>query len=1028
MRIFVITFAVALFATIPAWAEDEPGDVRLPLDQYNDLVDKAAAPQTAPVAAPADFALGRADVSLQVTPGGGGARTSASVTVQLRAEVFTDEWVLVPLLSAGTAVSSATVSGSPVQLISSPDGVGWSVHKAGVYDVQLVYSVDAMASAQGESLGLPVPRAAVTNLTAVLPGSGLDVAVIPSAGATTSGDASFTTVNATIPSTSAVHLSWRQPIEQGHAVSRATYSGRLAGDAVIWSAELDVELFGDAGVELQLLPRTMTLSDVKVDGRDATITAGAERFAAVVRGAGAHQVTLGFETPVSREEGPPRVTLSVPEIPVSRFELTLPGRKEVSVQPASSVTHTHPGKGTVAAVNVPLSDQVILSWSEAVPEEVRAELRTNADVYHAVHAEEGVLYVHAMMVYEVTRGETNQLEIQMPPDAVVNDIRSSGGAVAEWSPRPGAPGKPYPVSVFLNRQVNDQVAFDVLYERKLGTGERATDPVQVPLVSASDVNRQRGMVALLASKEFTLKPSEDEAATRVGENQLPAFVREAVDMTIAHTFKYVEQPPALKVQPAVPERREGKFDAQVDTLVSLGDVTLKGAASVAVDVKSGGIMELELALPAGINLLGLSAPSLRAYTTEEAADGAQVVDVQFTQEMDGQFRLEVVYEQILEEGATEVIVPLVAVAGAEVEQGRIGVEALSAVEVQPSSMEHLSTLDTAELPQQLILRTTNPILLSYKYVQANPPARLGLSIARHQEIDVQRATIDQADYRTLVTRDGLAVTTATFTVRNSSQQFLKVSLPKGSEVWSAFVDGRSEKPALVDAEEGGDEQQILVKIINSAKGFPVELIYATDVARIGAVGKVRGTLPRPDMVVTRTHWDVYLPADVAFGAPRTNMEVSALGEPVTAEEMAPAAVASSGDTLRIEVPTSGVRYSFDKLYANRSDEEASFALPYTSVGGVRLARLMGLGGTAVIWLGALLGVHRRLPRRLAAMLAGLGAVLVGVSVISLGGGLTLPLVVSAVIALGLAARPAVTHLRGWKGDASASDPVTTPPA
>jgi hypothetical protein len=789
---------------------------------------------------------------------------------------------------------------------------------------------------------------------------------------------------------------------------------------------LDVELFGDLSVELQLLPRTMTLSDVEVDGRDATIVAGAERFAAVVRGAGAHEVTLGFETPVTREEGPPRVTLAVPEIPVSRFELSLPGKKEVSVQPGASVTHTHPGSNTVAAANVPLTSQVVLSWSEAVPEEVRAELRTNADVYHAVHAEEGVLYVHAMVAYEVTRGETNHLEIQMPADAVVNDIRSAGSGVAEWSPRPGQKGRPYPVSVFLDRQVNDQVTFEVLYECKLGTGEQATEEVEVPLISAVGVNRQRGMVALLASKEFTLKPAEDGTLTRVGENQLPAFVREAVDMTIAHTFKYVEAPPALRVQPAVPERREGKFDVQVDTLVSLGDVTLKGSASVAVDVKSGGISELELGLPAGINLLGLSAPSLRAYTTEDGEAGRQVVDVQFTQEMDGQFRLEVVYEQILDEGATEVIVPLLAVAGAEVEQGRIGVEALSAVEVQPSSMEHLSTLDTGELPQQLILRTTNPILLSYKYVQANPPARLGLSIARHQEIDVQRATIDQADYRTLVTRDGLAVTTATYTVRNSSQQFLKVTLPRDSEVWSAFVDGRPEKPALVSEGKVEDERQILVKIINSARGFPVELIYATDIASIGAVGRVRSSLPRPDMVVTRTHWDVFLPADVAFGTPRTNLEVVGVAEAVTAEEMAPATATQSGEALRIQVPTSGVRYSFDKLYANRSDEEASFVLPYTSVGGVRMARMMGLAGTVALWVGLLLGLHRRLSRNLAAFVAGAGVVLVAVSVLSLGGGWTLPLVVSVVVVVGVAARPAAVHLKGLRRGASSA--ATTPQA
>ena len=139
------------------------------------------------------------------------------------------------------------------------------------------------------------------------------------------------------------------------------------------------------------------------------------------------------------------------------------------------------------------------------------------------------------------------------------------------------------------------------------------------------------------------------------------------------------------------------------------------------------------------------------------------------------------------DGDPEPRVPTVSVADAEVEHGRIAVEALSAVEVRATAADQLSSLDVNELPQQLVLKTTNPILLAYKYVHAEPPFRLALKITRHQEIDVQVAAIEKAHYSTLYTRDGLAVTKATFIVRNSREQFLKLALPEGSKVTASRV-------------------------------------------------------------------------------------------------------------------------------------------------------------------------------------------------------------------------------------------------
>ena len=135
-------------------------------------------------------------------------------------------------------------------------------------------------------------------------------------------------------------------------------------------------------------------------------------------------------------------------------------------------------------------------------------------------------------------------------------------------------------------------------------------------------------------------------------------------------------------------------------------------------------------------------------------------------------------------------------------------------------MENLSSVDIAELPQQLVLRTTNPIQLAFKYALAEPEPAPTLTVTRHQEVDVQTTVIDSAHYRTVYTRDGFTVTTANFIVRNSPQQFLRVRLPQGSAVWSAAVQGQPETQALPS--NGDEAPEVLVNIINSSEGFPVE--------------------------------------------------------------------------------------------------------------------------------------------------------------------------------------------------------------
>ncbi len=1006
MRWLVLT---ALVATV-ARAE-EPGQVNLPLDAYTTLVQNAA---KAPRPPPIGYAIGSATVQVSVNEA-----LAAELSAAFAVEILDDQWVLVPVLPTGSSVAEAFVDDRPVQLVATPFGLAWGSRERGTHQLRLRYHVDAQHSGAGVLLAVPLPQASPMKLVATLPGAAADVAVIPASAVQVGASGEGTQVSATLPVTQSAAISWRRPAEETYALSRASYSGTLRGDAVAWSGELTVELLGTDSITLPLFPASVTLSNVQVDGREASILVQGGAFTTLVKGRGRHVVRVGFEVPVIRDAGPPQVKLAIPEVPVSRFELVLPGKKEVSTTPAASVVSQRRGDATVATVYVPLGREVQLSWNEAVPDAVREELRANAELYHAAHAEEGVLHVNAMIFYEVTRGETNVINLEVPENVEINSVTAAGGGVADWRRGRGARTRTDQLSVFLDRQVSGPFQFSVVYEQLLGNAAKPGERFTIPLLSAVGVHRQRGMVALLASKELTLKPVDEQGLSKVGENQLPAEVRQAITMTIAHTYKYTDAEPRLSAEASEPERKEGKFDAEVNTLISLSDVTLKGSATVEVNVKSGGIDQLVLALPAGVNFLDRAAPSLRSHKVT-AGEGGQLIELQFTQEMDGQFRVHVTYERILADADNEVPVPTLRVEGAEVEQGRIAVEALTAVEVQPAAVEQLSSLDVNELPQQLILETTNPILLAYKYVHVDPPYKLSLKIARHKEIDVQSATIDQAHYRTLFTPDGLAVTTAQFTVRNSRKQFLKVALPEGSKVWSVFVAGQAEKPALESAAGKASGSSVLIKIINSTQGFPVDLIYATPISRLGPLGKISHQLPRPDMVVTQSRWDVFLPDRLTYGAPDANMDIIEQAVPVTREEIeeevADAMSASERpqmvEPLRLSVPTAGIRYRFAKLYANQADEAAHFSIPYASGGGAWLGRLLAVFGTALLWLGLLLA-YRRDPRvapRWALGAAGGGLLIVLITVGYLGTGVGWALIPSGLVFLAVGGM-AVVDLR-----------------
>jgi len=1036
--LFVISQACAT-ETDAAGTGDPAGQVTLPLDEYQRLLQQAT---TLPLPAPSSYAVGQSVLNIAFHQRDG--HVTATVQAQVDVETFEDEWTLVALLSPGAALESARINGTPVQLVQRAEGLFWLAEKRQKATVHLTYHVDSRFVDRAYITSLPIPRAAATRFSLQIPQTHIDLAVAPAANLVTNETATGTTANGTVPGTHSMMVSWRVAVDREYVLSRADYKGALQGStqasvpgtSIAWHATIEAEMLIDGEVMVPLVSTATTLLALQVDGKPATVFSDEGRFAVRLAGAGKHLIDLSFLSPVTYPDGVPSTRFDIPDVPVSKFELTLEGDKLVQANPqahpqagpAVSVESSNKNGATVARFFIPMSSRLALSWMEAIPEDLAVERRANAVVYHALYAAEGVLYGLAAIRYEITRGDAIALEFSIPASAQVNHITSPAAAIADWIiVEDGEPeqGGDTHIRVFLNRAVTGEFILNVAYEQLLediseGQGNNVTttpEPIPVPILRALGVARQKGMIALLSGPDLALAPVEHPDMSEVGENQLPAFFRNQLEQTVSHTYKYHSAASRLAVITVTPERQQGKFNAQIDTLISIGEVTLKGQVSIENDVKSGVLRELRLTLPADVNILGVSGPSIRNHTITHEAD-LQHVDIEFTREMDGQFRIELNYERIVLDGAAETTVPRLEVAGADVEHGRIAIEALSALEVQASLVEQLSSLEINLLPRQLVLKTTNPILLAYRYVRTEKPFALRLRITRHEEIDVQVAAIDTAYYQTLFTTDGLAVTRVQFDVRNSRRQFLRLTLPPDSEIWSVFVNGHAQKPAFAQGTQEGSTEvpgDILIKMVNSATAFPVEIVYATRGGAMHNFGRIQGSLPRPDMIVTHTNWDVYVPAAPRYGKPTTNMEILAAqvitSVKNTSIELLRGAVANviSGEPLHIELPTQGLLYRFSKLYANQSQEDAHFTLRYVHRSAGFAGLWISLLATLAIWAGIVLvglnargpGALRELPLYVSWILLAGGAALATLSMTVLGANVIPPSILSLAIAVAL---------------------------
>lgn len=288
-------------------------------------------------------------------------------------------------------------------------------------------------------------------------------------------------------------------------------------------------------------------------------------------------------------------------------------------------------------------------------------------------------------------------------------------------------------------------------------------------------------------------------------------------------------------------------------LTSLAEDSTSIYAEASFEVVQGAAGQVRIQLPESITINQVSGAAVADW---EMKNGELAVT--FLEPVEHSARFVISGEARLPRDGI-VDIPLLRLLNAERDAGGVAVEILGAGEIKDQKAEGLEDADATDLGEMVASRQS-PALVAFraKPGEAGTKRSLSLNVARYDQQAVLLANVEEARYQVLMSTDGKELVQARYAVRNNQRNFVKISLPAGTTVWSASLAGRPVRPGQspdgslllpLEKSHGGDD----------APAFAIEIFYITKATAWEEKGKEKLTLPSLDLPISRTGVLLYYP-------------------------------------------------------------------------------------------------------------------------------------------------------------------------
>ncbi|MEL6348111.1 MAG: hypothetical protein AAFV53_33695 [Myxococcota bacterium] len=448
------------------------------------------------------------------------------------------------------------------------------------------------------------------------------------------------------------------------------------------------------------------------------------------------------------------------------------------------------------------------------------------------------------------------------------------------------------------------------------------------------------------------------------------------------------------------EARAARVFAETLSLLSLNEGLQEQFVVIRYNILYAGQRRFDVQIPPGMEVVSAEGPGAFRYQVDVLSGGVTMLRGETAYPIRDTYELSLRLAR--RSDATIVDVELPRCVGVEREVGWLGVEVAGNLKLEEVSRSGAAAVDVRQLPVELVSSAIQPILKAYRYTE--PSADLTLSALALPEQEPASGAVDRVAADTVISPEGTALTEMHITLRNRLRHSLRLALPEGAEVRSAFLDDQPVRPSrdasgavLLPLRRSGDSSFSLKVIIEQQLNVP------------GLLSRDQLSLPALDLPSSQVYWTVYAPGDRIYSGLRGDiaaqqwMGTSNWMRPPMQDGEAQAAGFSAGLSgsadgampVRISIPKSGTQRSYRRYWV---EADAPVTVQWWSSARWLPIPVQLLGVLAGLF--ALLSGRGQPPvRRAVAVVAGAGMLFASVQAST-----AMMLLVGALM------------IRGWKAD------------
>ena len=455
------------------------------------------------------------------------------------------------------------------------------------------------------------------------------------------------------------------------------------------------------------------------------------------------------------------------------------------------------------------------------------------------------------MELDVRDAPAREVIIETSPEWIVSNV--AGAELADYDVRDVA-GKRL-VYVYFKDGVMGRTLVKLRLERSLSTN---SSEFVVPNIAIPAAKSERGFLVLSGDQGLQMQPKDFENLREVHPGSLPVNIRNAQS---AWRFKSANWHLAINLQTS-----KSSIYSEVFHLVSLGDGVLYGSSAITYHVNGSPVRGFQIKIPKEYQNVEFVGRDVRSTTVSN-----NIWTVTLQEKVIGDYTMLVTYDrQFADEGDT---LPIGAIEMLDTES-EIGYIALSgsakmSIEQEVAVNPNVIPIERLEIPYAYRLLINAPVLSAFKYVSA--PHDAVVKVKRLPTQSLLKQVADHTVLRTRLSEAGEAVTTIQYFIKNTSSQYLGISLPADSRLWTARVDQQDVQ--VLDAHD--ESEQILIPLNRHRDpNLPsvVEVTYAQSAGDLEALSRLQLAAPRSAAQSVFARWYLELPEGYSATGYEGNMD------------------------------------------------------------------------------------------------------------------------------------------------------------